>query len=149
MSAVPRLRPAGLADVPGLLDLERHFPSDRLSRAALRRFLCSPGARVWVAEAHGTVCGAFILLTRKGSRTGRLYSLVVAPGLRGQGLGARLVGQAEQLAAEAGLELLTLEVRADNTPAQALYAQLGYVRGRRLPAYYDDRTDGLKLNKRL
>ncbi|MFP5357463.1 MAG: N-acetyltransferase family protein [Gammaproteobacteria bacterium] len=149
MSVTPRLRPAGPGDVPGLLALEQHFPSDRLSRAALRRFLRSPGARVWVAERQQAICGALILLTRAGSRRGRLYSLVVAPAARGQGLGARLVRQAEALAVQAGLRMLVLEVRADNAAARALYADLGYAVERSLPGYYDDGADGLRLSKPL
>lgn len=146
----PRLRRARAGDVDGMLDLERHFPGDRMSRASVRRFLRVPSARVWVVDAppHGLV-GALILLVRRNSTTARLYSVVVDPRARGLGLGRRLVQAAERGAREAGCDAVSLEVREDNAAARALYARLGYAERQRLPGYYDDGGNGLRLRKAL
>ncbi|WP_020648134.1 GNAT family N-acetyltransferase [Solimonas variicoloris] len=146
----PRLRRARAGDVDGMLDLERHFPGDRMSRASVRRFLRVPSARVWVVDAppHGLV-GALILLMRRNSTTARLYSVVVDPRARGLGLGRRLVQAAERGARAAGCDAVSLEVREDNAAARALYARLGYVERQRLPGYYDDGGNGLRLRKAL
>ncbi|MGH8446974.1 MAG: GNAT family N-acetyltransferase, partial [Solimonas sp.] len=95
------------------------------------------------------VIGALITLTRANSTVARIYSVVVAPSARGLGLGRRLVGQAERGARRHGCTTISLEVRADNRAARALYAGLGYAEQARLPRYYDDGGDGLRLRKAL
>lgn len=150
-AAVVAIRPARIADVDGVLALERHFPGDRMSRAALRRLLRSPSARLWVAQTRrpAVIAGAIILLTRANSGVARIYSLVVDPELRGFGLGRRLVGTAERAARSAGLSTMSLEVREDNAAARALYARLGYCEHARLSGYYEDGAAGLRLRKAL
>ena len=44
-----KIRPATLADLPRLMALEAHFPSDRMTTRAWRRFLRSPTAVAMVA----------------------------------------------------------------------------------------------------
>lgn len=139
------LRRACSNDLPALLALESLFPSDRLSRRSWRRLLTAASAVVVVADRAGVLLGNAILLTRRGSRVARLYSVVVADAARGEGLGGRLVAAIEQAAQQRGCTRLQLEVRADNTAARALYAKRGYQTVASLPAYYDDGADGLRL----
>ena len=144
-----RLRAATAPDLDGMLALEALFPSDRLSRAALRRFLRVPGARLWVAVQGKAVVGDLILLLRRGADFGRVYSVVVAPTARGQGLGDRLMAAAERATRDCGRGRLRLEVRTDNVAARALYARRGYVPVATLKNYYEDGADGLRLEKSL
>lgn len=141
----------GLAcDVDAMLALEAVFPTDRMSRRSVQRFLAVPTARVLVAE-NGTkaMLGNLIGLRRKGSRAIRIYSVVVAPEARGLGIGQRLVEALHELAQGEGCDRVTLEVRADNTAARALYAKLGYRALAPLPTYYDDGSDGLRLARAI
>lgn len=147
--SLARLRAGRAEDLDALLALEALFPSDRLSRRGWRRFLRSPRATVWVAARGGEVLGDLVLLRRAGSRRARIYSVVVAPAARGQGLGERLVAAAERSARQLGCEAVSLEVRADNAAARALYAKRGYLEQRILPRYYGDGADGLRLLKVL
>lgn len=149
MSAAPRIRRATLRDVPALLALETLFVSDRMSARSIRRFIASPRARVFVAARGEQVLGNLVLLLRAGSRRARIYSVVVSPQARGLGLGNRLVEAGERAAKREGRNAVSLEVRADNTAARALYARRGYVEERALPAYYDDGADGLRLQRAL
>ena len=152
MTRAPAIRRARASDVDGILELERHFPGDRMSRASVRRFLRVDSARMWVVAAPqspGRIVGALILLMRRGSATARIYSVVVDPAARGLGLGRRLVQTAERGARDAGCDAVSLEVREDNAAARALYASLGYAERQRLPGYYDDGGDGLRLRKVL
>lgn len=144
------IRPARRTDAAAILALETLFPGDRMSAASVRRFLRVPTAHVLIAERDdGTVLGNLIWLTRRGSRRARIYSVVVAPHARGLGLGRRLVETMQRDAAVAGCDTATLEVRADNLAARALYAALGYTEAARLPGYYEDGGDGLRLVRGL
>jgi len=147
--AAPSIRRATLADLPALEALEALFPSDRMSRDSLRRFLRNSGASFLVAESQGRILGDALLLRRHGSRTARLYTLAVTPEARGQGLGEALLAAVESVARAGGCARLRLEVRSDNAPAQALYRRRGYQLERNLPAYYDDGADGVRLMKSL
>lgn len=152
MSRAARIRIARREDADGIVALEQHFPSDRMAPASIRRLLRSPSALIWVAETGGDghgIVGAVIVLTRRGAAVARIYSLVVSPQARGQGLGRRLVEAAEQGARHDGYAALSLEVREDNAVARALYADLGYAEVLRLPGYYDDGAPGLRLRKAL
>lgn len=146
-AAIVRRARAGDLDV--LIGLEALFPSDRMSRAGLRRLLASPSAALWVAEVAGRVAGNLVLLTRRNSRRARIYSVAVDPSCRGLGIGTRLVKAAEDHARGLGLAEVSLEVRYDNQGARRLYRRLGYGETARLPAYYDDGADGLRLRKPL
>ena len=59
-------------------------------------------------------------------RFGRIGSVGVTARLRGQGIGAALMGQAERWAAEQGAAELRLNVWAFNKPALSMYHELGY-----------------------
>lgn len=137
-----RLRDARPADLPALLALEARFPGDRLSARQFRRHLASPRARLRVLEGPAGVLGYHLLLRRAGSGWARLYSIAVDPAARGQGLGRRLLADAEAGARAAGCRGLRLEVRADNAAATGLYEAAGYRRVAALPAYYEDGGDG-------
>lgn len=144
-----RVRRAVAGDAAALLALEQHFPGDRMSPRSIRHLLRSASAVVWVAEHGGEVIGALILLLHRGTRVARIYSVVVSPAARGEGLGRRLVETAERHARDGKKALVSLEVREDNPAALALYRRLGYNIGRRLPGYYEDGADGLRLTKPL
>ena len=148
MSSAARIRRAKLGDVSAILALEALFPSDRMSAATVRRFLRVPSAAVWVAEAAEDVLGSLVLLTRRTTGVARIYSVVVSPLARGQGLAQKLVSAAEA-DARRHKKIISLEVRAENVAARALYHKLGYVESRTLPAFYDDGADGLRLTKLL
>jgi [ribosomal protein S18]-alanine N-acetyltransferase len=133
-----RLRAARAADLPDLLALEARFPGDRLSARQFRHHLDNPRARLRVAVSAAGVAGYHLVLLRTGSAWARLYSIAVDPVLRGQGLGRRLLADAEVQARAAGCRGLRLEVRQDNAAAVALYEATGYQRRAALPAYYQD-----------
>lgn len=150
MNPTTRIRLATPADLPALLALESLFPSDRMSARSLRRFIAADSARVWVAEDRERgVLGNLVLLLRARSRAARIYSVVVSPQARGLGIGNRLVEAAERAAKREGRDAVSLEVRADNCAAHALYVKRGYVEAQQLPAYYDDGADGLRLLRKL
>ena len=54
-------------------------------------------------------------------------TIAVAPTAQGRGWGRRLMDHLVADARDSGAEHLMLEVRADNAPAQRLYATTGFV----------------------
>jgi ribosomal-protein-alanine N-acetyltransferase len=143
-----RLRKARAADLPDLLALEARFPGDRLSARQFRHHLGNARARLRVATSDGGVAGYHLVLLRTGSDWARLYSIAVDPARRGQGLGRRLLADAEAQARAAGCRGLRLEVRQDNAAAVALYEAAGYQRLAALPAYYQDGGAGWRYARR-
>ncbi|WP_339828978.1 GNAT family N-acetyltransferase [uncultured Arenimonas sp.] len=147
MPAPVRLRTARPADLPALLALEARFPGDRLSARQFRHHLANPRARLRVAVAGENVLGYHLVLLRRGSGLARLYSIAVDEAARGQGLGRRLLADAEAQAGAAGCRGLRLEVRQDNAAANALYQAAGYRPLAELPAYYDDGAPGWRYGR--
>lgn len=79
-----------------------------------------------------------------------IITLGVHPAWRRQRIGCQLVERLLQVAVEQQLEWATLEVRASNQGAIALYDSLGFESvGRRKRYYSDPDEDGLILWKRL
>ncbi len=96
----------------------------------------NPVARYLVAQREGCVAGfagAHIILDE-----GHITNVAVLPECRGQGLGRKLMEALLQYAANLGARYLTLEVRAGNAPAIALYASLGFVKVSVRKGYYAD-----------
>jgi ribosomal-protein-alanine acetyltransferase len=145
-----RIREAEPSDINELVELERAaFASDRLSRRQLRTLAASPSASLQVAERGGRPVGYVLVLTRRGSRTARLYSIAVAPAAAGSGLGSLLLRTAEEAARARGADELRLEVRADNISAIRLYQAHGYAAFGRREDYYQDGSPALRYSRHL
>lgn len=144
---MPVVRRAGRSDLEALTRLEGSFPGERLARSSLARLLGRDSAQLWVAETAGQVIGDAVVLFRKGFASARLYSLVVRPESRGQGVARALLARAEESARERGAVAIRLEVREDNGAAIALYRKCGYDVVGRTADYYQDHSDALRMQK--
>lgn len=148
MNAATRL--AGEGDVPALVDLSRRV-QEHLSAAGSRQMfgplphdlVASKVAAnvVWVLEVAGEVCGGVFVepITRAtlpdlatwGLDESRplwyLSKLMVAPELRGRGLGHLLVERAQRTVAAHPAALLVLDCWAGNDKLRDLYTRAGFV----------------------
>ena len=144
------IRSATLDDLDTLIAIEqRCFETDRLSRRSFRHLLTRAKAVTLLHEIDGAVTGYALVLFHAGTALARLYSFAVLPEHQGLRIGARLLAAAEAATLEHGYATLRLEVRADNAAARALYHRAGYREMQRLPGYYEDHADGMRLEKTL
>lgn len=144
------VRRATAADLDGLVALEQAaFTLDRMSARQWRRHLESLTAEVFVATRARRAIGAAVVFRRRGSDIARLYSIAVASGERGGGIGAKLLDAVERSARRHGCRRLRLEVRRDNLAAQRLYERAGYRAFGTHPSYYEDGADAQRYEKRL
>lgn len=141
---------AGAADLEALVALEHLvFTGDRMSRRGMRHLLRSATASILVAEDRGAVVGCAVVLFRRASTVARLYSLAVAPGYGGRGIGAALLDAAEARARTRRCGVMRLEVHAANRRAIRRYRSAGYMRFGLYPGYYADGGDALRFEKPL
>jgi ribosomal-protein-alanine N-acetyltransferase len=73
----------------------------------------------------GTALAGFVILVMHGAFVGYIQSVCVAPGLRGQGLGRRLMAFAEERILRETPNVF-LNVASFNPDARRLYERLGY-----------------------
>jgi len=88
-------------------------------------------------------------LFRARSGGARLYSIAVDATHAGRQVGSMLLTAAEDAARRRGASAVRLEVCETNSAARILYRKFGYALVDRLPAYYADGRDALRLQKRL
>lgn len=75
-----------------------------------------------------------------------IFNIAVAPEIRKQGIGSRLIEKVLKLTAEKGCEICWLEVRESNRNALGFYQNLGFsIVGRRRKYYRSPEEDALLL----
>lgn len=146
-AAAITLRRARRSDCDVLSALEkRNFTGDWLSARQMANHTTNPNAEFWVAvdRGSGDICG-YVLVFFHAVRGARIYSVVADKAHRGKGVGRALMTKAIAVTKARKTPRLWLEVRTRNTAAITLYEKLGFVPYRRVPAYYSDGTDALKM----
>lgn len=88
-----------------------------------------------VAEEAGEICGYVMLTTVLDE--GSIDSIAVSPSQRRRGVGDALTAAAIRRGRELGLSFITLEVRAGNKTALALYEKHGFTEAGRRKGYYE------------
>lgn len=144
---VPRVRPAGVEDLPALVplfDAYRQFygyPADpALSRDYLAARLARAESIVLLAEdAAGQAAGFCQMYPTWDSLLAAplyvLYDLYVAPSRRRGGAARALMLAAQVLARERGARKMELSTARGNLAAQALYESLGWTRSEQFLTY--------------
>lgn len=152
MTDAASVRPATLADVDGVVAIEREAFSDPWSPKSFRELLGRGDVLFDVAVRAGTegesVVGFVIVYTV--DHEGDLANIAIEAAARGRGEGRRLLRHALGSARARGVEHLFLEVRESNLAARALYDSEGFMEvGRRAKYYVRPVEDALILRKEL
>lgn len=133
-------------DILRLAELEKLCFSDPWSVSAFEYELKNP-LSLWLVAVEGDQVAGYV-----GSQTvmdeSDMMNIAVAPEFRRQGIAEKLIVSLISCLKERKSHCLTLEVRASNEPAIALYDKLGFVQVGRRPNYYrNPREDALILRK--
>jgi ribosomal protein S18 acetylase RimI-like enzyme len=142
------IRPARAVDLACIQGIEAAAfePARRSSRRALRRALHSSFQKILVAEIDDEVAGFVVLWPFR--QTWRVYNLATHPAHRDQGVGKRLLQAALAAAQQAGARRVVLEARATGHLVD-YYQRLGFRAQARLPNYYAQGQDALRMELSL
>ena len=140
------IRPMNEADLPAVLGLEERCFPDPWSEGVFRSALREERALWLCAELKGEIAGyggmEWVL------DEGYVDNLAVSPDFRRQGLGAMLLKAMIGEAQRRRLRFLSLEVRAGNEGAIALYRSLNFDTEGLRPGYYlRPREDALIMTR--
>jgi ribosomal-protein-alanine N-acetyltransferase len=142
------IRPMRVDDLGSVHQIDRlSFSLPWPANAFRYELMENKASRLWVAELTGeegvgVVVGAIVVWLVVDEA--HIATLAVHPDYRRRGIATRLLQTALQECARLGMRTATLEVRAGNLAAQALYRRFGFeVVGRRRAYYQDTHEDAL------
>ena len=145
-----RIRPATVADLAGIIALERdshsaaHWPEPTYGRIFSAD---SPTRIVLVVEDHDAGLRGFAIARAVGEE-GEIENIVVDRKRQNQGLGAKLLEKIIQRSRSQNVRRLFLEVRESNAAARALYQKCGFALSGRRRAYYTSPNEDAVLYTR-
>jgi ribosomal-protein-alanine N-acetyltransferase len=134
------IRPLGYSDLPQVIAIERRSFPTPWSLAMFVLEVSKPSGICLAAADEQALVG--YLVCSRYDQVWHLMNIAVEPAARRHGLGSMLL---EEMLERAGHdEPITLEVRASNAPAIALYEQFGFrAAGTRRRYYADTGEDAL------
>ena len=105
-------------------------------------------------EVTDNACARYVVLREDGVAVayagvwfvldeGHITNIAVRPDRRGLGYGEKVTRAMIQLAADSGMNWMTLEVRRSNVAAQNLYHKLGFIDVGFRKRYYENSEDAL------
>jgi GNAT superfamily N-acetyltransferase len=132
------IREATESDLPGIILLYTQLAQDNDTALSLNdagrifaRLKTYPDYRIYVALADSRIVGTFALLimdaiAHHGARSGILEDVVVEAGLRGRGVGKKMLAYAGNLCREKGCYKISLTSNRSREAAHRFYESLGY-----------------------
>jgi len=110
----------------------------------------------FLREVNENACARYVVLREDGVPIayagvwfildeGHITNIAVPPDKRRMGYGERVCREMIQLAADSGMNWMTLEVRRSNKAAQDLYHKLGFIDVGYRKRYYENTEDALVM----
>ena len=142
-----QIRPATAGDIPAILTLIRTVIPTMRAAGNLQWDDTYPNAEVfaadialhqlWIAEIEQNVAGVAAITTTQEHEYAQVgwdlnelaivvHRLAVNPAMRGKGIAAALMQQAETVARSLGTTILRVDTSAQNEATQRLFPKLGY-----------------------
>ncbi len=150
------MRPPAASDEAALAAFEQrafrsYYAPHRFSKEQFRWYLTNPRTIGRVVHEGGRVIAYTLGRERRGRlrHVARLDSIAVDEGWRRQGLASQLMKSFLAQARRRGCRVVMLEVADLNDEAIRLFTRHGFVRSRRLLAYYSPTVDGIRMRRAL
>ena len=135
------------ADLPAVYQLECASQHDAWSIQHFADELANPVAKIDLYWCQDVLAGFLCSWLIAGEL--QIQNLATLPSMRRCGVAARLLEYVFERSRRFGLDSASLEVRASNTAAIALYEKFGFVAAGRRSAYYADGEDALLMTYNL
>jgi ribosomal-protein-alanine N-acetyltransferase len=103
---------------------------------------------LFLAALKGDLLVGYVVAAANEDR-GHIISLAVRPDCRRQRIGTDLLASLMEHLRSLEVVAVSLEVRADNSAAIALYEKLGFVRSGNVHHYYEDGCTAIMFEKSL
>ena len=114
-------------DMPSLMNVEEDcFGIERFSPQVVRAFIERDNAFIIVGIEGDDIVASAMALYSEEADEGKIASIAVVRRLRGEGIGAQLLEECENVFRAHGLKRYSLEVETNNEPAISLYETRGY-----------------------
>ena len=141
-----RLRLADVSDVDAMAAIELVSQSDPWNDEMFARELGIAWSHSWIVESsQGGVLAFLVFWIVEGEA--HILSVAVAPSARRKGVAQFLLRSFTEACRARAVAFVTLEVRAGNVGARALYSGLGFRKiGRRKEYYPDNDEDAVIMN---
>jgi len=148
------VRKATDQDVAEMIRLERQCPttthwSEQQYLDLLVVRADSPTRLTLVAREEGSSALAGFLVARHSPPEWELENIVVAPEVRGTGIGKQLMDTLLVQARQTKTDAIFLEVRASNTAARRLYENLGFKEAGCRKGYYTNPNEDAVLYSKI
>ena len=127
-----------------LIEVGLHWRYTPRHMAAL---IAKPDTQALVA-CDGTAIQGFAVM-HFGDENAHLSLLCVQPAQQRHGIGRQLCDWLLASAEVAGIAMVRLELRADNSVAQAFYQRLGFNEVQFVPGYYEGQVAARRMERRL
>lgn len=104
-----------------------------------------------VAKYNSVLVGYILILNKKNSKIARIYSFGISKYFQGHGFAQKLLNESfsHVRSYNANINAMSLEVRADNVKAIALYKKMGFRQKEILYSYYLDNENAIKMIKNI
>ena len=135
--------------IPALLEIENYcFAGSAWSEGGFLSELEKASSLFLVAMRHEQLCGA--IAADICAEQAFISKLMVAPAVRRQGIARQLLRALENECRQSGVSELTLEVRAGNAAARALYESCAFSAiGERKNFYHEPKENAVIMSKYL
>lgn len=146
MHSTFRVRRLKTSDLDRIQQIEHaSFGKDAYDRKLFAEYHHKCGELFLVALMASRICGYMITCVRGDGTGAEVISLAVDPDFRGRGAASALMAGTMRRLLGRRVPKASLTVKETNRRARRFYERWGFRRVRRVPRYYEDGQDGIRM----
>ena len=150
MSYIINIKQALIEDLDEIMKIENAcFDADAFSRHQITYLITRSKGIFLIARHNGEIAGYLSFIISGRHNTGRIYSVAVSPGHRGEGIASLLMDKTIEHALKSHLRAIFLEVRTDNQAAIQLYKNKNFAMHSIKNNYYNDESHAHSMVLRI